>query len=95
MEKSKKLFRLVFLPLVLLLISAAGCENGLFSDEDKKKNFWEVHINDQQKMIRETLQGIEFKYCLLNEDTVPANILLRYIKKMGPLLADPLNMALQ
>ena len=72
MNQSKKLFRLVFLLATVLLISAASCEDGLFSEEDKKKNSWEVHINDQQKMIRETVQGIEFKYCLLNEDTVPA-----------------------
>jgi hypothetical protein len=76
MYSLKTPLRFVFLPLAVLFLTAAGCENGLLGDDKQKPNrhYWEVEINDKKKMIEQTVKGIEFKFCLLNENSVPSTV---------------------
>ena len=74
MKKTKSYFQFVFLPVAVLLFSAAACENGLFGDNDPDNHSWEIEIDDKQKVIEKTIKGIEFKFCLLNEDSIPSTV---------------------
>ena len=72
--KLKILSLSMLLPVLTVLISCTGCENGLFNSgsSDYQDHTWEIQLNDDQKVIEQTVKGIEFKFCLLNEDSVPS-----------------------
>ncbi len=72
--KPKILFLSMLLPVLTVLISCTGCENELFNSgsSDYQDHTWEIQLNDDQKVIEQTVKGIEFKFCLLNEDSVPS-----------------------
>lgn len=74
MKTLKILFLSILLPVLIVFISCTGCENGLFNgdNKDNQDHTWEVQLNDDQKVIEQTVKGIEFKFCLLNEDSVPS-----------------------
>jgi hypothetical protein len=74
MKKLKILFLSMLLPVLTVLISCTGCENELFNggSDDYQDHTWEIQLNDDQKVIEQTVKGIEFKFCLLNEDSVPS-----------------------
>jgi len=74
MKKPKILFLSILLPVLTVFLSCTGCENGLFNGDDKNNqdHTWEIQVNDDQKVIEQTVKGIEFKFCLLNEDSVPS-----------------------
>jgi hypothetical protein len=74
MKTLKILFLSILLPVLIVFISCTGCENGLFNedDNDNQDHTWEIQLNDDQKVIEQTVKGIEFKFCLLNEDSVPS-----------------------
>jgi hypothetical protein len=67
--KTKKLrsitIILFLLPLCLVLLGA-GC--------DKDEDFLELQIGDENPVIIKEVDGIEFKFCLLNEQGQPANV---------------------
>ena len=72
--KKLKFFLSFLLPVFIVFLLCTGCENGLFNDNDNdnQDNSWEIQLNDDQKVIEQTVKGIEFKFCLLNEDSVPS-----------------------
>lgn len=74
MKTLKILFLSILLPVLIVFLSCTGYENGLFNgdDKDNQEHTWEIQLNDNQKVIEQTVKGIEFKFCLLNEDGVPS-----------------------
>jgi hypothetical protein len=74
MKTLKILFLSILLPVLIVFLSCTGCESGLFNgdDKDNQDHTWEIQLNDNQKVIEQTVKGIEFKFCLLNEDSVPS-----------------------
>jgi hypothetical protein len=58
-------FLLLLLPVCMVLLGA-GCEK----DED----FLELQIGDENPVIIKEVNGVEFKFCLLNEQGEPATI---------------------
>jgi len=74
MKTLKILFLSILLPVLIVFISCTGCEKGLFNgdDNDHQDHTWEIQLDDDQKVIEQTVKGIEFKFCLLNEDSVPS-----------------------
>jgi hypothetical protein len=74
MKKLKILFLSMLLPVLTVLISCTGCENELFNggSDDYQDHTWEIQLNDDQKVIEQTVKGLEFQFCLLNEDSVPS-----------------------
>ncbi|MGV8139198.1 MAG: hypothetical protein AB2L20_28725 [Mangrovibacterium sp.] len=48
-------------------LMGAGCEK----DEEL---FWEISPNDKSAVIQKEVNGVEFKFCLLNEEREPATV---------------------
>ncbi|MCF8232907.1 MAG: hypothetical protein K9J27_12045 [Bacteroidales bacterium] len=73
MIKTKVLFPFVFLSVMLLVILTTGCEKGLFGgEEDEDGNVYEIKSGSDSQVIRQTIEGIGFEFCLLNENGEPA-----------------------
>ena len=66
--KKMKLLRtcLLLLPLCVAMLGA-GCEK-----EDEL--FWEISPSNESAVIQEEVDGIEFKFCLLDEEGKPATV---------------------
>ncbi len=60
-----KILKLCLIILSFSLIGT-GCE--------KDENFFELQIGDEYPVIRKEVNGIEFEFCLLNEDGEPATV---------------------
>ena len=54
---------------LLVLFFAAGCD---------KEELFELEINDENAVIEKSIDGINFKFCLLNENGEPATIFNEY-----------------
>lgn len=63
----KHLKPILFL-LGIILSAAFGCEK----NEDQKNIYWELPVNGSKTAIVNTINGIEFKFCLINENGVTA-----------------------
>lgn len=61
---------LVLLPLCVILLSA-GCEKEVAQLEEQT---WEISPDSKNAVIQKEVNGIEFKYCLLNEAGEPATV---------------------
>jgi hypothetical protein len=70
-----KTLKILFLSILLLVIvfSQSSCEN-LFNNDSKDEYKWVVNLDDEQKMIRKSVEDIEFTFSLLNEDGDTTNV---------------------
>lgn len=59
--------KIVKLSTIILLFSflTAGCQ---------KDEIWELQISDEEAVILKEVNGVEFKFCLLNEQGEPATV---------------------
>jgi hypothetical protein len=53
--------------LLLLSLMGAGCEK-------EEELFWEISPNSKSAVIQKEVNGVEFKFCLLNEQGEPATV---------------------
>jgi len=60
---------LTFLILLITSILFVSCE---------KDEFYELEINDKNPVIEKSINGIDFKFCLLNENGVPVTMFNEY-----------------
>ncbi len=62
--------------LLLFTIMGAGCENDnpLDNNQEGKDSIDEISLNSKDTVIQKSIDGIDFKFCLLNEDGEPATV---------------------
>ncbi len=62
--------------LLLFTIMGAGCENdnSLDNNQEGKDSIDEISLNSKDTVIQKSIDGIDFKFCLLNEDGEPATV---------------------
>lgn len=72
MVKTEKIFQLTAPFAVALLILITGCEEGFFTKEKDEDYKFEIKAGSDQKVIRETVKGIGFRFGLFNEDSQAA-----------------------
>ncbi len=62
--------------LLLFTIMGAGCENdnSLDNNQEGKDSIDEISLNSKDTVIQKSIDGIDFKFCLLNENGEPATI---------------------
>ena len=49
--KTNNLLLSVLSPAITVFILFTGCEDGLFNSNDNQNHSWEIHLNDDRKVI--------------------------------------------
>ncbi len=62
--------------LLLFVMMGAGCENesSLDNNQEEKDSIYEISLSSKDTVIQKSIDGIDFKFCLLNEDGEPATV---------------------
>ena len=69
MKTYKISLKLTFIFISVLIIALTSCEKNNTEDYT-----WELSLDDDLNIITESNQGIEFTFCLLNEEGIPSKI---------------------